>query len=458
MKFRRTYWHPRSAARWFAAILAGALVGLGRATPPPTDAPAAIPATASVAPFQAGDRWAAIGDSITHTGFYTRYIYLFCATRFPDRPLDFFNCGSAGDTAKGTVARLQKDILRHHPTVATIMLGMNDVRRGFYASKFDAPDAAAQREAALALHFASMRALAEQLRAADVRMVFLTPSPFDDTAEFPGDKYSGVNAALGRCAENVRALAVEFHAPVVDFHGPMTRLNRELQQSNPEFTLVGSDRIHPKEPGGLVMAYLFLKAMGVSPFVADITEDARGRSELSFTCRENALPFPVPPECLAALDWIPFTQELNQERLQVTHLPEGRYRLAIDGQPVGTFAAAELAAGINLATFSGTPQARQAEALAKLDAQRYALVQILRTLDFFDAGMNPNYGVTDEFDYAAAVAKRKPSTDGWGRKLREDYMTYKPRQAEVRKQLNALVDEIRRANQPRPLEFTLRRE
>jgi lysophospholipase L1-like esterase len=408
--------------------------------------------------FQTGDRWCAIGDSITHTGFYTDYIYLFYATRFPDRQIDFFNCGSAGDTAKGTVARLQKDILRHKPTVATIMLGMNDVRRSLYSSKSNAPDMKAQRDMAIDIHIANMKTLAEKLQAAGVRLIFITPSIFDDTVELPNEKSPGVNAALGRSAENTKKLASEFKASLVDFHGPMTALNLEQQKLNPKFTLVGPDRIHPKEIGSFVMAYLFLKAQGVPQFVDDITKDAAGKSEVSFTNQANALPFPVPAECVEALKLVPFIEDLNQERLCVKHLPAGKYKLLIDDQPIESFTAAELQRGINLATITNTPQYRQALAVAKLDAQRYELVEILRTLDFLDAGMNPNYGITDEFDYAAVLAKRKPSTNGWGQRLWVDYSKYKPQQAAVRKQKEELVAEIRKTSRPQPHRFSIVKE
>lgn len=406
--------------------------------------------------FQAGDRWCAIGDSITHSGLYTHYIYLFYETRFPDRPIDFFNCGSAGDTAKGGVARLQKDVLRHKPTVATIMFGMNDVRRGFYSSKFNAPDKQAQRDAAINVHVANMRTLAEKLSAAGVRLIFITPSIFDDTVKRPGERFLGVNAALGHCADNAEKLAREFNASLVDFYNPMTELNREQQKLNPNFSLIGPDRIHPKELGNFVMAYLFLKAQEVPRVVANIQADAAGKSEVSFAYKENALPFPVPAECADALKLVPFTEELNQERLCVTNLPPGVYKLTIDGQTIDSFTTAELQNGINLATMTNTPEYCQALAVSKLDQQRFELVQILRTLDFLDAGINLNYGVTDDFDYAAVLAKRKTSANAWGQRLWEDYAKYKPKQAEVRQQVAALVAEIRKTSQPQPHQFNIK--
>jgi hypothetical protein len=61
--------------------------------------------------------------------------------------------------------------------------------------------------------------------------------------------------------------------------------------------------------------------------------------------------------------------ELNQEPLRVTGLEEGRYKLTIDGQTTGTFAAAELAKGINLADFA-TPMRRQSDEVSWLVRDR----------------------------------------------------------------------------------------
>ncbi len=454
----RKCWATRLPGFFFLVGLCLASAGSRLMAEPGAGTPPVATSGISASQFQAGDRWCAIGDSITHTGFYTDYIYLFYATRFPDRPIDFFNCGSAGDTAKGGVARLQKDILRHKPTVATIMFGMNDVRRGLYSSKNVAPDLLAQRDAAFDVHIANLKTLAEKLQASGVRLIFITPSIFDDTVKKSGEAYLGVNAALGRCAENDRKLATEFNASLVDFYGPMSELNLAQQNANPQFSLIGLDRIHPKEPGSFVMAYLFLKAQGVPQFVDDITRDTAGKNELSFTNQASALPFPVPAGCAEALKLVPFMEDLNQERLRVTNLPPGKYRLLIDDEPMGSFTAAELQRGINLATMTNTPEYRQVLAVAKLDARRYELVEILRTLDFLDAGINPNYGVTDEFDYAAVLAKRKASTNGWGQRLWADYAKYKPQQAEVRQQKDELVTEMRRASQPQPHRFKITKE
>ncbi len=411
--------------------------------------------TAIATEFPPDLRWCAIGDSITHGGSYHRYISLFYATRFPGRSFAFFNCGISGDTASGALRRFDADILRHQPNLATIMLGMNDVSRNLYEPGEASPELLQKREAALSAHFANMRKLCEKLKSTGATIMFLTPSIYDETSKSDTIAALGVNGALARCAENVRELAREFGASVVDFHGPMSEINRVHQLENPKFSIVGADRIHPGDPGHFVMAHLFLSALQIPKLVSEIHCDAAGKDSLQFTFTEEALPFPVPESCKAALQWVPFQHELNQETLQILNLPEGLYQLEIDGKRICSATASELAQGINLADHPDTPQYLQALEVAKLDEQRHDIVKQLRLLDYVEWKMGRDIGDPSEFDWAAAAQKLldNPKITGWPRDRVKDYEKAKPQQTFLRKQLVDLVEQIGVAVIPKPHEF-----
>jgi lysophospholipase L1-like esterase len=411
-------------------------------------------ASAATPGFQSGDRWCAVGDSITHTGRYHDYIYLFQSTRHPKSVIGFHNCGIAGDTAAGALKRAQGDILRHQPTVATILFGMNDVGRNLYADAEETPGLRQLRENKLNEYSSNMRGLAETLRASGARLIFITPTIYDETCALPSAKLPGVNAALGRCADEVRRLARDFNGTLVDFHGPMTELNRKLQKADPNQSLVGPDRIHPGETGHFVMAYLFLKAQGETPVVAEITRDAGGGSEVSFTHLEEALPFPVPEACLPALELVPFMDELNRETLRITGLPAGNYQLRIDGEWISTHKAPELAEGVNLATLPNTPQYRQALAVANLNERRFRLTKELRIIAYVESKMGRPFGDTSAFDHVAALEKIKTNHPWISGQYRE-YLRLKPQQAELENQLAACVLEIRKSSQPVPHQFLI---
>lgn len=348
------------------------------------------PALPSLEPFRDGDRWAAIGDSITHHGFYYSWVYLYYATRFPDRALEVANLGISGDTATGAVRRYEWDIQPAHATVATVMLGMNDVGRSLYGAAPATPEVTARRTEALDAYRKSMTELVRRLQAGGVRVVLITPTPFDEDAAGQAPPLTGVDGALEACAAFDKELAATNQLPLVDFHGPMKALSRQLRAANPTFSFNRSDRVHPGEPGHLVMTYLLLKAQGAPAEVSSVSIDASAQSAevrnaqvdnlkatvrgVAFDCREKALPFPVPPEAKPALGYIPFLDELDREPLQVKGLEPGGYRLTIDGIEIGRLTADELRAGVNLAGRSETPQYRQAAAAMDVVERWRALV------------------------------------------------------------------------------------
>jgi hypothetical protein len=77
-----------------------------------------------------------------------------------------------------------------------------------------------------------------------------------------------------------------------------------------------------------------------------------------------------------------FLAALDQERLRVTGLAAGNYTLKIDGETIGSFSAAQLGEGINLAEYA-TPMSRQAADVHKLTIEhnsihfaRWRMVQV----------------------------------------------------------------------------------
>ncbi|MDF1756191.1 MAG: SGNH/GDSL hydrolase family protein [Verrucomicrobiales bacterium] len=348
-----------------------------------------VPDKAPLELFADGETVCFIGDSITAGGYVQTLVSDYYLTRFPDRTVKFVNAGRSGDSANGSLNRLKEDVIDKNPTSVAIMFGMNDVGRGNYVSD---PDEAriARQKASLTRYEEKMGELVARIRseAGNPKLIFQTPSPFDETVQLDRDNNQpGCNEGLANCAKIVRALAKANGAPVIDYHVPMTTLNLEQQKKDPTWTIVGQDRIHPGNPGRLMMAWLFLKAQGAPALVSKTVIDAAaGKTTaadnvkvtslksnaggLSFTSIESALPFPVSgvdPEILAL---IPVEQDLNQQTLTVKGLSDGTYELKIDETVIGKFDAKELAKGINLAQFKTTPQYQQAARVSKFNSQR----------------------------------------------------------------------------------------
>lgn len=410
-----------------------------------------------------------IGDSITHGTRWHRHIYDYYLTRFPDRKIRFVDAGVSGDTAAGAVARLDSDILPVHPSVAVVMLGMNDVKRNLYAGEPAGEATLAARSKALDDYRDNMRTLAARLSAAGVRrFVFVVSSPFDETARIPAPNLPGVNGALAATLPILRELAAETAGSVVDFQGPMTEINRERQRDDPAYTLIGPDRVHPRDAGHLVMAFLFLKAQGLPSLVSNISPPdcsgcrisrlTRAPGRLSFTVLEDALPFPVDDEAKAALSLVPIEAQLDQEILTVADLPPGSWRLTIDGEPAGEFSAEALRRGVNLALDRHTPQFRQAGQVAALADLRRAAGSALRDVVKVEEGLLRRPGVPLEDpalvrQYAGAYLAKlsgQPAAFSRGSYLFKQYFLYKPLVPDLRRRIDELTLQLYQVNQPLP--------
>lgn len=430
-------------------------------------------------PFTDGEVVAVIGDSITHDGRWHRFIADYYATRFPRRSITFLNCGIAGDTAGGALRRLDGDILAHKPTTAVVMLGMNDVGRDAYREGGDQdPQLVKIRASAQERYRAGMTTLLERLKLAGVkRIIALSPSPYEDRAPLKAPNLPGVNDGLASCAATVRELAAAAGAEFIDLHGPMTRLDRERQEADPSFTVVGPDRVHPGSPGHLLMAWLFLTAQQAPALVSRVALDGEAHRAsataaivsdcawsadgVACTVLAEALPFPLNPDALVVRTWVPLEQDLNREEFQATGLAPGTYRLEIDGTEVGTWTADDLRAGINLAFVATSPTYRQAQAVLMLSEQRRQVQGDLRTV----ALVEWNWLVATKVDpadataAAAGVAARvQKFPDAFTRKLADTYTRTLPKRAEVEARIAELSAQIREKALPKPHRYALIRQ
>lgn len=433
--------------------------------------------TASAGMFKLDDKWCAVGDSITHGGSYHEFVYLYYATRFPNQDIKVYNCGIGGDSAPGVLKRLKWDVLELKPTVATIMLGMNDVDVFSYGPVKNTPQDVQHHQERIDTYKENMHKLAKDLTDAGVRLIFITPSIYDQTSTIETPVYIGANDALGIMSRYVMELSKEFHGTLVDFHGPMTRLNEEQQKLDPQFALAGPDRVHPLDVGHLTMAYLFLKDQGAPKYAASMGIDAASKKitqqnnckitrlkvkkgEVSFTVLENALPFPVRESARPALGIVPFMKDLNQEMLQVKDLAPGRYHLWIDGKEIGIFDAVELEKGINLADVPETPQYRQAVKVADLNQKRHDLaVNVLRNIAIVEYLYWPKRAegpVTLE-QIKPTVDKLIEQTKGqpWAGML-EAYIKFKPQEAQINKDVEQLMVDMHKSAVPVPHKYVFK--
>ncbi len=134
-------------------------------------------------------------------------------------PVSIINAGVAGDNAAMGLARVERDVIAHHPDICVVNFGLNDIGGTVEA------------------YIASLRAIFEKLQAAGIRVILLTPNLInsyvhEDTV--PVFKEYAANTAAwyaeGRMdayIDAARALADNMGIPVADAYARWKQMAAE---------------------------------------------------------------------------------------------------------------------------------------------------------------------------------------------------------------------------------------
>ena len=362
-----------------------------------------LQAQTTIPRFEEGERVVFVGNSITHGGHYHSFIWLYYMTRFPDKPITIMNAGIGGESAWDMKDRLDYDVFNRKPTYVTLTFGMNDTGYDIYMIG-DAKELSEQR---IAKSLESDQEIEERLLAKNkIKKVLIGGSPYDETSRFNNFILHNKNNAILKIIDAQRTSAKKNGWGFVDFNQPMREICRKEQEADSTFTFCRIDRIHPDNDGQMVMAYLFLKAQGLAgDEVSSVSIDAyhssvithknckisklkKNGADLTFDYLAYALPYPL--DSISRSGWgnkrsqrdamqlVPFMEEFNQERFQVTNLEKGMYRLTIDNQFIDNLSSEKLANGVNLADYPNTPQYQQAAKIMYLNEERFEVEKRFR--------------------------------------------------------------------------------
>lgn len=439
----------------------------------------------SPAPFKDGDRIVFAGNSITEHGFYEMYIWQYYQLHYPERRITIKNGGIGGDNAKNILDRLDDDILAGEPSVVVMSFGMNDSR---YFEYLNNPQEKVRQEA-VAASFSSYEQIERKLiQFPGIRKIIMTSSPYDETKGGTKNHFPGKYATMEAIAEFQQTSAKKNDWCFVDLMRPMTAINLREQKKDTNFTITGPDRIHPGNAGHFTMAYIFLKAQGLSNLVvADVRINSKkskliksenstisniktSEGKISFRYKANSLPYPMdeqprvwenPQKQSDALAVIPFTEEFNKEMLSIAGLKKAaKYSLAIDGETIGEWTGDQFNNGINLALLSNTPQYKQAQKIAILNLQYHELESKLRAYCWLQYNYFKKKGMYLQDTPAALDSVNNAPSSDWGvASKRDNYQ--QARKKEVReqwtKEMNEIIQKIYQLNQPVSHEITITR-
>ena len=310
------------------------------------------PASASDFFFKDGDTVVMIGDSITEQHLYSNYVEMWTVTRFPQWKLTFRNVGIGGDRSVGGNSRFARDVLLHKPTAMTVDFGMNDGSYRAFGDDTFKP------------YMDGLQGMANQAKAANIRVAWVTPQPLD-TADQGPTALTGYNQTLEKFSEGVKVTAEKNGGLFVDqFHPYLAALDGARAKGPKYERITAGDAVHPGPPGQALMAASILKGLSFPNLVSSAELDATGKvgavqnckiegavakdGGLTFTRLDGALPF-FPADAVSILPSAPILEELNDYRLKVTGLAAGKYDVLIGGKKIATLTAEQLAAGANLA-------------------------------------------------------------------------------------------------------------
>lgn len=368
--------------------------------------------------LQAGDRLAICGDSITEQRMYSRVIETYLTVCRPELKIAVRQYGWGGETAPGFLARMTNDVLQFQPTVATTCYGMND--HGYRAYEPAIGDR--YRDAS--------RAIIRAFKAAGSYVIHGSPGCVGPQVTSPKASAHDMNLSLCELRNLGIPLALEEEVGYADVFAPMLAAGQAgLEKYGKEYFIAGKDGVHPGWAGHLVMAYAFLKGMGldgdIGTFTLDLAtgratvtagHDLHGVSDGELTITSHRYPFCAEGDLnrdnsiRSAMTLVPFNAELNRFRLVVTGATAPRYKV-VWGTNARVYTGAELAQGVNLAEdFIANPFS---EAFKKVDEavaakQAYETRQVKTLFHGEEAKLDPGVivALTERVrqGYVAAIA------------------------------------------------------
>jgi lysophospholipase L1-like esterase len=355
------------------------------------------------------DRLAICGDSITEQKMYSRIIEDYLTMCTPQLDITARQFGWSGERAPGFLARMTNDCLRFHPTIATTCYGMNDFAYQPYQDYLGQT------------YQTNSVAIVESFKAHGVRVILGSPGcigkvpPWAQARIAKDTNETTQNLNLSLCTlRNIDiGIAHQEKTGFADVFWPMLTSGATAHaEYGATYGLSGPDGVHPHWAGHLVMAYAFLKAMGLNGDIGTYTVNlAKNKIKVSagnevvsaadgvFVIKSSRYPFcACEPEAVRAAGYpacetddvssdnsirsgmslVPFNQDLNRLMLFAKNGTAENYKVTW-GDQSKVFPAAQLAAGINLA--EEFPENPFSEAFAKVDAavaakQAFETVQI----------------------------------------------------------------------------------
>jgi hypothetical protein len=317
--------------------------------------PARAPAASGLL-LKKGDRLAICGDSITEQKMYSRAMETYLTVCVPELNVTVRQYGWGGETATGFLKRLTNDCLRFRPTIATTCYGMNDHGYRPYEESIGEK------------YRVNQTAIVEAFKAHGARVVLGSPGCVGLNKNWDAASVESKNLNLCTLRNLDIEIARKAGVGFADVFWPMLTAGYTARQRHgADYAIAGKDGVHPGWAGSFVMAYAFLKALGLDGEIGTISYDAEsgmatvskghqllGVKDGALQIKSSRYPFCASGDVskdnsvLSAMSLVPFNPELNRLTLVVRNGRAARYRVAW-GEVSKSYSAGQLAKGVNLA-------------------------------------------------------------------------------------------------------------
>ena len=209
-----------------------------------------------------GSRLLFIGDSVTDCGRlrpvgggslhalgagYVAQVSTWMDPRGKGRPVQVMNMGTDGNTVRDLARRWDADVLALEPDWLAVMIGINDVWRQFDGAD---PSAAVRLDE----YWDVYSGLLARTRPVLKGLVLMTPYYVQ------ADRGDRMRVMMDEYGLVVKDLASRHAALLVD---TQAAIDRVLTRS--DYKAIAPDRVHPTPMGHEILAYAFVRAVGITP-------------------------------------------------------------------------------------------------------------------------------------------------------------------------------------------------
>lgn len=244
------------AAIWLVVNICGAYRFYGILNEPPIMIKAEDKGQSLPKPLQGIHHIVCVGDSITKADYackgYVALLQEYFNALYPQANIKVENLGVDGATSDDLIQHFESDVLKRHPDLITICVGVNDVCRHTKRQGNETD------QEAIAKYEKNMSSMIDLAQNAKIPLLVLSPTPTGEDLE------SRQNKLLAQFIRILKSIALERGVQFVDLNEPFTEVIRAYQDAGDgSDNVVTMDGIHPNRLGHRLMVNKVLTALGI---------------------------------------------------------------------------------------------------------------------------------------------------------------------------------------------------